>query len=59
MITEDDVKQASSEEKLLIDSMIDHGPQRAGHCERELVHTLYWYVVDYILRKALPNNNYS
>lgn len=47
LVTEDDVKRASQAEKLMIDRIIDHGPQKAGLCDRELLHSLYKWVLQH------------
>lgn len=43
MVTDDDVKNVSPEEKSLIDQIVDEGPLKAGLCDREVLHTLYKY----------------
>ncbi|BFZ16729.1 hypothetical protein BsWGS_19768 [Bradybaena similaris] len=40
-ITEDDIKLCGTEEKKVIDIIIDTGPQTAGELDREVVHSLY------------------
>ncbi|GAB6029426.1 hypothetical protein CHUAL_005185 [Chamberlinius hualienensis] len=48
-ITEDDIKMVNDGEKVLIDTVIDHGPQKTGNCSFKDVHSLYRKGLVYLL----------
>ncbi|XP_054271055.1 protein FAM91A1 isoform X2 [Macrosteles quadrilineatus] len=56
-IVEEDIKLVSNPEKELIDRIIDHGKQRAGDLNKELVHSLYKKGLVY-LEVPIEDSNY-
>ncbi|KAG8292574.1 hypothetical protein J6590_036319 [Homalodisca vitripennis] len=56
-IVEEDIKLVSEQEKELIDRIIDHGKQRAGGLDKQLIHSLYKKGLIY-LEVPIEDSNY-